>query len=193
MRFLTTSFTNLCLTPAAIALLLLTASCADTSVTSRKFANETVQPRKLYVLEKMGVVLSHDSDSFTPRLAEDMKECGLTPQFGLITLPKAGLTLDNDHTATQAVLARMKAYQPDYIFVVTETGDRWGPTKFGDYSYSDVTQTKYLLQLFDEATHKAIWAAQIDFYPSQIGGDGSTLTNAVMARVKRDKLFQSCH
>lgn len=160
---------------AATALLL--ASCSSSSeVKSNKLTSYTGQVKRMFVEASLGKALLNKASGdetavFTSTMTNTLNSCGTQTTIHL----KDSLDLGN----TSGNL--IKQFNPDSILQITWQSERSG----GNVAPVIV----YLLSLFDVASKKVVWKAEVDF--TSRWSAGTVLAGSILDRMKQDGLISA--
>jgi hypothetical protein len=163
------------------------------TVATNKDQGFTREPHRLAVIEAMGPELGAYTDSFKTSLSQQIKSCGITPEF--VYRPATKIS-DEDQ---KKVNAFVQQFRPDTVLAIEEEEyERRTVSSHnsGRLLRSDVSKITYDLQLLDVETKKFVWKAQVSldthFGLIEIGDAGAELANSVMQKLQQDNIFHSC-
>jgi hypothetical protein len=161
----------------AALLALLLASCASSSeVKSNKLASYTGQVKRLFVDADLGNALGKKQDGdqtevFTSTLTNTLNSCGTQTEIHV----KDPLDLTNNAGSL------IKQFNPDSILQLT-----WKSARSGG---NMAPETVYVLSLFDIASKKVVWKAEVDF--ESRWSAGTVFAGSIIGRMKQDGLISA--
>lgn len=173
----------------AAALAALGACSPNATIIANRDQSYTKDIKRLVVIESIGDELGRFHDSFKTALTQRLKDCGAAVDF-TARAKRDPLALDNSAAQAQQrkEAALIKEFSPDAILLMTQTSVTW--------SGGNARNIDYAMQLFDAATKRAFWKANVHLFTNfdlvDIGDPGDVLAKDLMARFVQDRVIQSC-